>query len=76
MQNEIASKALLVKEKAQLLLDNWVNLKEVFKIPRKELVKLRAEHEKELDEAEQHLKKNQTHHGDDPKHAGNLVFCD
>ena len=75
LQNEIASKASLVKEKAQLLLNNWANLKEVFKIPRKELVKLRAEHEKELDEAEQYSKKNQTHHGDDPKHAGNLVFC-
>ena len=73
-EQEIQSKALIVKEKAQSLLDIWVGLKEVFKIPRKELVKLRVEHEKELDEAEQHLKKNQTHHGEDPKHSGNIIW--
>ena len=71
-EQEIASKASLVQEKAQQLLSVWQNLKEVFKIPRKELVKLRAEHEKELDEAEQHLKKNQVNHGDDLKYTGNF----
>ena len=37
--------------KARKLLSDWSELKEVFKIPKRELVKMRAEHEREADRA-------------------------
>ena len=40
-----------VRDKARKLLSDWSELKEVFKIPKRELVKLRAEHEREADRA-------------------------
>ena len=51
MKSELSEKIELVKQKAMTLLSAWKLLKEVFKIPRKELVKIRAEHERELDDA-------------------------
>ena len=51
---KLNTKILMIKEKALSLLGAWKILKEVFKIPRKELVKLRAEHEREVDDAEAH----------------------
>ena len=47
--SEIAEKVRLIQQKALLLLESWKNLAEVFKIPRKVL---RAEHEREAEEAE------------------------
>eukprot|EP00095_Tigriopus_kingsejongensis_P009226 maker-scaffold851_size88925-snap-gene-0.19 protein:Tk09226 transcript:maker-scaffold851_size88925-snap-gene-0.19-mRNA-1 annotation:"hypothetical protein D910_01074" len=41
----------LVRRKAQDLLDEWNGLKEVFKIPKRELNQLRAKHEEEADQA-------------------------
>ena len=40
-----------VRDKARKLLSDWSELKEVFKIPKRELVKMRAEHEREADRA-------------------------
>ena len=40
-----------VRDKARKLLADWSELKEVFKIPKRELVKMRAEHEREADRA-------------------------
>ena len=69
---EINDKILMVKEKAMSLLGVWINLKEVFRIPRKELVKLRAEHERELEDAEKHSKTNQIAALEDLKLSGNF----
>jgi hypothetical protein len=41
----------LVQAKAKQLIEDWKLLKEVFKIPKKELIKMRAEHEREADRA-------------------------
>lgn len=40
-----------IQNKARALLDDWECLKEMFKIPKKELNKLRAKHEEEADQA-------------------------
>ena len=72
MDEELTAKIAIIREKASSLLGVWKTLKEVFRIPRKEMVKLRAEHEKELEDAEQHSKKNQINNGEDPKLTGNL----
>ncbi len=48
---EVQKKVRVVREKAAELLEAWSTLQEVFKIPKKELVKLRAEHEREVDRA-------------------------
>ena len=47
----ILSKLELIKAKALCLIELWSTLKEVFKIPKRELVKMRAEHEREADAA-------------------------
>ncbi len=51
LREEINSKIKTVQKKATELLQEWKNLQEVFKIPKRELVKLRAEHEREVDRA-------------------------
>lgn len=71
IDEEINAKIAMVREKALSLLGVWKTLKEVFRIPRKEMVKLRAEHERELEDAEQHSKKNQINNVEDPKLTGN-----
>ena len=71
---ELYGMILLVKEKAVSLLSIWETLKEVFKIPRKELVKIRAEHEKELEDAEQYSKKNKIQSSEDIKLSGTHTF--
>lgn len=48
---EVEEKVKVVQSKATQLLEMWKLLKEVFKIPKRELVKLRAEHEREADRA-------------------------
>jgi hypothetical protein len=48
---EIESKIRTVRSKATALLSQWVNLQEVFKIPKKEMFSLRTKHEAEVDRA-------------------------
>jgi histone-lysine N-methyltransferase SETD2 len=48
-----------VKKKAAELLEAWRSLKDVFKIPKKEMSKLRAEHEREVDRNEARFRASQ-----------------
>ncbi len=48
---ELMEVARRVQAKAKSLLEGWSSLKDVFKIPKKELGKMRAEHEREADRA-------------------------
>ena len=50
-REELLELAEAVRDKARKLLSDWSELKEVFKIPKRELVKMRAEHEREADRA-------------------------
>ena len=64
---EVEAKIDLVQEKAKSLLEEWRNLKEVFKIPKRELIKMRAEHEREADQAaDAKVKANLNHRFDSP----------
>ena len=49
--SELDTKMITVKARANALLAQWINLQEMFKIPKKELLALRAEHEREVDRA-------------------------
>jgi hypothetical protein len=49
--SEIDAKTRTVRAKAIALLTQWMNLQEVFKIPKKELLAMRAAHEREVDRA-------------------------
>jgi len=51
IDSEIESKIRAVRAKAAILLAQWVNLQEVFKIPKKEMLALRTKHEAEVDQA-------------------------
>ncbi|XP_071745910.1 histone-lysine N-methyltransferase SETD2 [Lepeophtheirus salmonis] len=48
---EIDNRCKLIIEKSSTLIDSWKSLKEVFKIPKKDRIALRAEHEREADQA-------------------------
>ena len=49
--SELDTKMITVRARAIALLAQWINLQEMFKIPKKELLALRAEHEREVDRA-------------------------
>ena len=49
--SEIESKIRTVRSKAAALLAQWVNLQEVFKIPKREMFSIRTKHEAEVDRA-------------------------
>ena len=49
--SELDTKMITVRARAIALLAQWMNLQEMFKIPKKELLALRAEHEREVDRA-------------------------
>ena len=51
IDSEIDAKIRTVRAKAIALLAQWLNLQEVFKIPKKELLAMRAAHEREVDRA-------------------------
>ena len=70
---ELDLKILMIREKAKSLIGVWETLKEVFKIPRKELVKLRVEHERELEDAEQHSIKTRASTTEDTNSTGKFL---
>ena len=70
---ELDLKILMIREKARSLIGVWETLKEVFKIPRKELVKLRVEHERELEDAEQHSIKTRASTTEDTNSTGKFL---
>lgn len=71
---EVEAKIDLVQEKAKLLLEEWKNLKEVFKIPKRELIKMRAEHEREADlAADDKVRANLNHRFDHPPSTSNTA---
>ena len=74
---ELDLKILMIREKAKSLIAVWETLKEVFKIPRKELVKLRVEHERELEDAEQHSIRTRASTTEDTNSTGkfNLIWA-
>ena len=51
LDSEIESKIRTVRAKAAMLFSQWVNLQEMFKIPKKEMLAMRTRHEAEVDQA-------------------------
>ena len=64
LQKEIDALVKKIQDQAIALLEDWKRLKESFKIPKRELVKMRAEHEREVDRAAARFQEQPHHHRD------------